>query len=100
MLDFLAHVGATAFLWFSIAVMLIGVAQYILYLSCLPYAFLEMNKRSQRDDDHACWELLRSSAVPPISIIVPAYNEEPTIAQSVLALACAAVSECSGHRRE
>ena len=86
MLDFLAHVGATAFLWFSIAVMLIGVAQYILYLSCLPYAFLEMNKRSQRDDDHACWELLRSSAVPPISIIVPAYNEEPTIAQSVLAL--------------
>ena len=86
MLEFLAHAGATAFLWFSVAVMLIGAAQYVLYLSCLPNAFLEINKRSQRDDDHACWELLRSSAVPPISIIVPAYNEEPTIAQSVLAL--------------
>ncbi len=86
MLEFVVHVGAVAFFWFSIAIMLIGVAQYILYLSCLPYAFLEMNKRSLRDDDHACWELLRSSSVPPISIIVPAYNEEPTIAQSVLAL--------------
>ena len=86
MLEFLLHAGAMAFLWFSVAVMLIGAAQYVLYLSCLPNAFLELNKRSQRDDDHACWELLRSSAVPPISIIVPAYNEEPTIAQSVLAL--------------
>ena len=81
-----AALGASVFFWFSVLVMLVGVAQYVLYLSCLPNAWLEMNKRSLRDDDHASWELLRSKSVPPISIIVPAYNEEATIHQSVLAL--------------
>ena len=77
---------ATVTFWVSMGVVMIGAAQNIFYASCAPWAWLEINKRSQRDDDHASWELLRSESVPPISIIVPAYNEQATIQQSVMAL--------------
>jgi len=46
---------------------------------CIPQAWLELNKHSQREDDQAGWEILRSTAALPISVIVPAYNEANTI---------------------
>lgn len=70
----------------SICVILFGLLQNVIYLWCLPQAWMEINSRSQRDDEHAEWEMLRTENPLPISIIVPAYNEQNTIRESVLAL--------------
>jgi len=59
--------------WCIIAV---GLIQNIVYAWSIPVAWLELNERSQRDDTHAEWELLRSKPHVPITLVVPAYNEE------------------------
>lgn len=91
MFDFFAYIDWLGFfqaftLWMSISIVIIGGFQNVYYLFCVPNAWLELNRFSQRADDHALWEILRSNNVPSVSIIVPAYNEEATIEQSVLAL--------------
>jgi len=73
-------------IWISLAVVAVGFIQNLVYAWCLPQAWLEINKRSQRDDDHAGWMTLRSASALPISIIVPAYNEANTIRENVMAL--------------
>lgn len=73
-------------LWMSLAVIAVGFIQNLIYAWCIPQAWLELNKRSQRDDDHAGWMTLRSSSALPISVIVPAYNESSTIRENVMAL--------------
>jgi len=70
----------------SLFVVAVGFIQNIVYAWCLPNAWLELNKHSQRNDDHAGWEILRSRSALPISIIVPAYNEGNTIRENVMAL--------------
>lgn len=75
-------------------VVTIGVIQNLIYLWCLPNAWLEINRRTQREDDHAGWETLRSQASLPITIIVPAYNEEATIRESVTALLALQYPDC------
>ena len=72
--------------FFSFVVVIIGWIQNIIYAWCIPQALIEINKHSQRDDDHSHWEMLRSESFLPVSIIVPAYNEQNTIRESVLAL--------------
>ena len=72
--------------WITIVVVLCGLMQYFTYFYGIPFAWIEINKRSQRDDDHSHWEMLRSEAYLPITIIVPAYNEQNTIRESVMAL--------------
>lgn len=73
-------------IWVSFALILVGFTQNFVYAWCLPHAWIELNKHSQREDDPAGWEILRSQSAPPISIIVPAYNEANTIRESVMAL--------------
>jgi len=73
-------------LWVSMTVVGIGFLQNLIYAWCIPHAWIELNKHSQRDDDHAGWEILRSKSALPISIIVPAYNEANTIRENVMAL--------------
>ena len=73
-------------IWISLAVVAVGFIQNLVYAWCLPQAWLEINKRSQRDDDHAGWMTLRSASGLPISLIVPAYNEANTIRENVMAL--------------
>ncbi len=75
-----------AMLWISCGVVLVGLIQNIIYAWCIPHAWFEINKHSQRDDDHSHWEMLRSESYLPVSIVVPAYNEQNTIRESVLAL--------------
>lgn len=72
--------------WTSLAIVGVGLLQNVYYLTCIPNAWLELNRFSQRADEHALWDILRSNNVPGVTIIVPAYNEEATIRQSVLAL--------------
>lgn len=91
MFDWLSDLTAhpdfyTAVFWTSMAVVAVGFIQNLVYAWCLPQAWLELNKRSQRDDEHAGWMTLRSRSALPISIIVPAYNEANTIRENVMAL--------------
>ena len=72
--------------WSSLTLMSVGMLQNLYYLLCVPNAWLELNKFSQRADGHALWDILRSDDAPGVTIIVPAYNEEATIEQSTLAL--------------
>ena len=76
----------TAVLWITVAVVLTGALQNLVYAWCLPHAWLELNRRSQREDESVGWENMRSRAALPISIIVPAYNEGATIRDNVMAL--------------
>ena len=73
-------------LWMTLFVVSVGMLQLFVYAWSLPHAWLELNKHSQREDDQAGWEILRSSAALPISVIVPAYNEANTIRENVMAL--------------
>ena len=73
-------------LWTTILIVSGGMMQTFVYLWGIPHAWFEINRRSQRDDDHSHWEILRSESYLPITIIVPAYNEQNTIRESVLAL--------------
>ena len=72
--------------WSTLFVVSIGFIQNLIYAWCIPQAWMELNKHSQREDDHAGWDILRSRAALPISIIVPAYNEGNTIRENVMAL--------------
>lgn len=76
----------TFIFWVSLFVVSIGFLQNLIYAWCIPQAWMELNKHSQREDDYAGWEILRSRSALPISIIVPAYNEANTIRESVMAL--------------
>jgi len=77
---------ADVIFWLSMIVVGIGFLQNLIYAWCIPQAWRELNKHSQRDDDNAGWEILRSKSALPISIIVPAYNEANTIRENVMAL--------------
>ncbi len=76
----------TAILWITVTVVIVGAMQNLVYAWALPHAWIELNRRSQREDDSVCWENMRSRAAPPISVIVPAYNEGATIRDNVMAL--------------
>ena len=72
--------------WVTVTVVAIGAMQNFVYAWAVPHAWIELNRRSQREDDSVCWENMRSRAAPPISVIVPAYNEGATIRDNVMAL--------------
>lgn len=81
-----------AFLWehslwiqvMSWGIVSIGLIQCLTYFLQLPAAWLEMRRHSQAGDTETAWQLLTSDGVaPPISLLVPAYNEEAVIVQSV-----------------
>jgi len=61
----------------------VGILQNIIYSLQLPAAWLEMRQHSQAHDTESAWQLLISDAAVPISVIVPAYNEEATIVENV-----------------
>lgn len=85
--DITLHPNFRSFIfWMSIAVVFVGFIQNLVYAWCLPHAWIELNKHTQREDENAGWEILRSRSALPISIIVPAYNEANTIRESVMAL--------------
>ena len=91
MFDIITALGEDAFFrgfifWLTVTVVTIGFAQNLIYIWSVPQAWLELNKHTQRGDDAAGWEILRSRSALPISIIVPAYNEAGTIRENIMAL--------------
>jgi len=70
----------------SWAIVAVSVAQNLVYASHIPTAWSELREHSQRQDTQTAWDFLQSKAILPISIIVPAYNEEATIIENVHSL--------------
>ena len=76
----LAHQQALiALSWFILAV---GIFQNMVYALQLPAAYLELREHSQAGDSESDWQMLISDVTIPISVILPAFNEEATIAES------------------
>lgn len=69
----------------SWTILALGVLQNIVYFLQLPAAYLELKKHAQTKDQESSWQLLLSDVVMPISIVLPAYNEQETIVESVRA---------------
>lgn len=79
---FLQHME-TAGIYFSYFILCIGLFQNVIYTLQLPLAARELFRmRMLNDKEHSYW-LLTSDITLPISIIIPAYNEEPTITETV-----------------
>lgn len=71
------------FVTLSWVILVIGLIQNGMYIAQLPAAWLELRQHSQSEDTESAWHLLVSEATMPISLIVPAYNEEATIVENV-----------------
>ena len=69
---------------FSYLVLGFGLFQNLIYLLQLPLAALELRKINLRKKEDNRWNLIKSEIALPISIIIPAYNEELTIYETVL----------------
>ncbi|AVX05728.1 glycosyltransferase family 2 protein [Maritalea myrionectae] len=61
----------------------IGLLQNLISAIQLPAAYAEMKRHSQAQDSETNWQLLISEEVMPMSILVPAYNEEQTIVANI-----------------
>lgn len=69
---------------FSYLVLGFGIFQNLIYLLQLPLAALELHKINLRKKEDNRWNFIKSEIALPISIIIPAYNEELTICETVL----------------
>jgi len=67
-------------------ILAIGLIQNFTYAIQLPAAALELREHSQAEDTESAFQLLISDVVMPISMIVPAYNEESSIVANVRSL--------------
>lgn len=57
----------------------VGITQNLINAIQLPAAWSELRRHSQAEDTESTWQLLISDVAVPISVLVPAYNEEATI---------------------
>ncbi len=71
---------------FDLGVLVYFLALNTLYLVFTVVAFVRLNSHRRRWSSRELDAIVRSPATPGISLIVPAYNEEATITESVRAL--------------
>ena len=67
----------------SLAILGVGLLLNVISLVQLPAAFQELRKHSKADDTESAWDMLISDVATPVSILVPAYNEQATIVDNV-----------------
>ena len=72
-------------LLFSYALLALGLVQNFIYLMQIPLAAVELLRTKRREKDDHTWWLVRSDITLPISIVIPAYNEEVTITNTLVA---------------
>lgn len=90
-MDWLDHARAVTqayrveILYFSYTLLALGLFQNFVYLLQIPLAAMELLRMKQRSQDDHTWWLVTSDITLPITIIIPAYNEEVTISDTVLA---------------
>ena len=82
--DFALH-HYTEVVYFSYGVILLGLFQNLVYFLQIPLAAIELFKMKLRQQDEHDWWLLTTDIAEPITIIIPAFNEEVTIANTVKA---------------
>lgn len=80
------HVLITTVTAFGLVTMLYFIALNSLYLLFSIVAFVRLRQHRRRWTSRALDAVVRSSATPGISLVVPAFNEAATIAESVRAL--------------
>lgn len=69
--------------WF---VLIVGMLQNLLYALQLPVAWRALRKYTAIGDTETAWMTLLADTTLPIAIIVPAFNEEKVIEQSIRSL--------------
>lgn len=67
----------------SLVILANGFVQSALYSIQLFFGFRELRQRQPRQGENRLWWLLTSNVTVPISLIVPAHNEEETIVDSI-----------------
>jgi cellulose synthase/poly-beta-1,6-N-acetylglucosamine synthase-like glycosyltransferase len=69
--------------WWILAM---GIVQNGVSLVQLPLAWLELRAYSQAEDSESSWQMLVSDITLPVSLLVPAYNEQAGIVENVQAM--------------
>jgi cellulose synthase/poly-beta-1,6-N-acetylglucosamine synthase-like glycosyltransferase len=77
---------SSGLVWFELGVLAYFLALNTLYLSFTILAFVQLRRHLHRWTPNDLDAVIRSPATPGISLIVPAYNEEATISESVRSL--------------
>ena len=73
-------------IYFSFLALGLGLFQNIIYFAQIPLALLELQKIRLRKKEDNSWSMIKSDIVLPISIIIPAHNEELTVCENVMSL--------------
>jgi cellulose synthase/poly-beta-1,6-N-acetylglucosamine synthase-like glycosyltransferase len=85
MLDYLSHLMVGVASVFAVFVILSGLAQNLVHLGQLAVAGLAMVRQPPEADSGSFWQRY-AKAAPPIALLAPAYNEAPTVVESVRSL--------------
>jgi len=85
MLDYLSHLMVAVASVFAIFVILSGLAQNLIHLGQLGLAAFAMVRQPPEADSGSFWQRY-AKAAPPIALLAPAYNEAPTVVESVRSL--------------
>lgn len=70
-------------MYFSYCILALGLFQNFTYFIQIPLAAIELLRMKMRPSDEHTWWLLTSDITMPVSILIPAYNEEVTIVETV-----------------
>jgi cellulose synthase/poly-beta-1,6-N-acetylglucosamine synthase-like glycosyltransferase len=85
MVDYLARLMVGVASVFAIFVILSGLAQNLIHLGQLALAGFAMVRLPPEADTGSFWQRY-AKAAPPIALLAPAYNEAPTVVESVRSL--------------
>lgn len=83
---YIAPLVEPSIVYLSATIIGLGVLQNLVYIFQLFLAYTELRVNTPVQTDSALWRLLKSDVTMPISLLVPAYDEELTIVESITSL--------------